>query len=74
MKVLMIDQWLPGQTYALELARPLSGQVSLTLMTTRYYQPQREPFRCQNVLESKVKEKKLGFPSYLRGQIGRAHV
>ena len=67
MKVLMIDQWLPGQTYALELARPLSGQVSLTLMTTRYYQPQREPFRCQNVLESKVKEKKLGFPSYLRG-------
>lgn len=67
MNVLMIDQWLPGQTYTLELARPLSGQVSLTLMTTRYYRPQQEAFRCKNVLETKVKEKRLGFLSYLRG-------
>lgn len=67
MKALMIDQWLPNQPYALELARPLTSHLSLTLITNRYYRPGSEPFRCKSVLESKVTEKRLGFLSYLRG-------
>ena len=67
MKVLMIDQWLPNQTYVLELARPLSKKVSLTLLTNRDYQPQGEGFRCKSVLESKVKQKKLGIVPYFMG-------
>ena len=69
MKVLLIDQWLPKQTYALELSRPLSRLVSLTVMTNRYYVPEGESFRCKSVLESMVKEKRLGFLSYLRGLV-----
>ena len=67
MKVLLLDQWLPKQTYALELCRPLGRLVSLTVMTNRYYIPQKEPFHCKSVLESEVKKKRLGFLSYLRG-------
>ncbi len=68
MNVLMIDQWLPNQTYTLELARPLSARVSLTLMAPRYYHPEKEAFRCMNVLESKVRGKSaLGLLSYFRG-------
>ena len=67
MKVLMIDQWLPQQPYTQELARELSRHVELTLAAPRYYRPQGERFRCRSVLETKVKEKKLGMLSYLRG-------
>lgn len=67
MKVLMTDTWLPNQPYVLELARPLSKRVDLTLITNRYYHPVNESFRCKSVLESKVKEKKLGMLSYFRG-------
>ncbi len=67
MKVLMIDQWLPAQPYALDLSRKLASHVELTLATNKYFHPQKEPFRCKSILESKVKEKKLGLLSYLRG-------
>lgn len=67
MKVLMTDTWLPNQPYVLELARPLSKYVDLTIITNRYYRPGNEPFRCKSVLESKVKEKKTGLLSYFRG-------
>ena len=67
MKVLMIDTWLPSQPYVLELSRPLSGRVTLTLLTNKYFKPEKEPFPCKCVLESKVKEKKLGYVSYFLG-------
>ena len=74
MNVLMVDQWLPGQPYALDLSRQLSRYVNLTLAAPKYFHPQNEPFRCKNILESKVKEKKLGLLSYMRGVLwlGRA--
>ncbi len=65
MKVLMVDHWLPSQTYALELSRKLAEHVELTLLTNLYFEPERESFQTLAVLESKVKEK--GMASYLRG-------
>ena len=67
MNVLMVDQWLPAQPYALDLSRELSKHVNLTLVTPRYFHPTSEKFRCMNVLESKVKEKKSGIFCYLGG-------
>ena len=67
MKVLMVDQWLPNQPYALDLCRKLAAYAEVTLCTPKYFQPEQEPFRCRNILESKVKEKKLGLLSYLWG-------
>lgn len=67
MRVLMIDQWLPTQPYTQELARELSRHVELTVAAPRYYQPQGEPFRHKSVLESKVKEQKLGLLRYFWG-------
>ncbi len=63
----MIDQWLPQQPYTQELARELGRRVDLTLAAPRSYRPKGEPFRCRSVLETKVKEKKLGMLSYLAG-------
>lgn len=63
----MVDQWLPGQPYALELCRELGRHVELTLAAPRYYRAQSEPFRTKAVLESKVKEQKLGLARYFRG-------
>ncbi len=68
MKVLMLDQWLPGQPYSQSLCRQLARHVDLTLCAPRAYHPEGEPFRGLCVLENRVREKKLaGLLSYARG-------
>ena len=67
MKILMIEQMLPENTYSQELCRPLGQQVDLTLATTRYYEPGQEPYKCKRVFETRVKS---GFKEkimYVRG-------
>ena len=74
MKVLMLDQWLPGQPYSQSLCRQLARHVDLTLCAPRAYHPEGEPFRGLCVLENRVKEKKVaGLLSYFRGiaRLGR---
>lgn len=67
MKVLMIEQMLPENTYSQELCRRLGKHVDLTLATTRYYQPGQEPYKTKRVFETRVKNGVKEMAMYVRG-------
>ncbi len=69
MRVLMIDHMLPENTYTEELCRQLGARTELTLLTTRYYHPGQESFRCKSVFETRIKSGRAGLLRYVWGLV-----
>lgn len=67
MKVLMIEQMLPENTYSQELCHCLGQYADITLATTRYYVPGQEPYKSVRVFETRVKQGFKELAMYFRG-------
>lgn len=67
MKVLMIEQMLPENTYSQELCCCLEQYADVTLATTRYYQPGQEQFQSVRVFETRIKKGFKELAMYFRG-------
>lgn len=72
MKVLMIEHYLPGSVYSLELSKELCEHVELTLCTSRHFNGKGEDFNCRSIFETNIKSGKLGVLYYFVGFVRSA--